>query len=157
MGIATAAAAIPSQALLASTRFTTQNNISNGTESQDISDLRIEILTSDTVNHNTVILTNLSDQTIQVKHFRPGSVIWDDQYLDLNGLRGHVGLSLTAGSEMHLSVHRKKIKYSFQSEYIWADDAMAPVDKHTNRILLGAFMADGHLHAYPIPAIHKFT
>ncbi len=158
IGLVTAAAAIPSQALLASNRFEDEiTTTSASSKGLGMSDLKIEILTSHTVKHNTVILSNLSDQSLAIKHFKPGSVIWGDQYLDLNGLRGHVGLTLAAGSTISLSVLRQTINYSFQSEYIWADDAITPHNKNTNRVLLGAFLANGQLHAYPIPTISQFA
>lgn len=158
LGAATVATALPSQALLAGALNPGHNEISNAaTEGLGVTDLKIEIITSKNARHNTVILTNLSKQTLPVKNFLPGSVIWDEQYLDLNSLRGHVGLNLAAGSAMNLSVHQQRIQHAFQSEYIWADDAITPIDKDTNRILLGAYLTDGQLYTYPIPNIRQFA
>lgn len=158
IGVATAAAALPSPMLMASTAFEKLSlETGNAIENLGISDLKIEIITSNSVKHNTVILSNLSEQTIAVKHFKPGTVIWGDQYLDLNGLRGHVGLNLAPGSAMNLSVHRQSIHHAFQSEYIRADDAITTMDKNAHRILLGACLSDGQLLAYPIPFINKLT
>ena len=157
MGMATAAAALPAGTLLANNEVIAPLTAGAVSPNLGVSDLKIEIITSSDVKHNTVILSNLSDDTLPIKHFSPGSVIWEDQYLDLNGLRGHVGLTLAVGSAMNLSVRRQTLKHSFQSEYIWADDAVNTIDRNTSRVLLGAYLHNGQLHAYPIPTINQFA
>lgn len=156
-GAALATAAIPAQALLASVAEHPDDVQSATNESLGVTELKIEIFSSSSEKRDTVSLTNLTDHPIAVNHFKPGTVIWKNQYLDLNALRGNVGIHLAKGAAMNFSVHRKTLNHSFQSEYIWADDAISQIDQTTDKILLGAFLSEGQLYTYPIPAITRLA
>ena len=156
-GAALATAAIPAKALLAGVADYPATGQSTAAENLGVSQLKIEIFASSTEDRNTIVLTNLTDRPMNVNHFKPGTVVWDNQYIDLNALRGDVGIHLAKGSAMNFSVHRKTLHHAFQSEYIWADDAISRIDQTTDKILLGAFISDHQLLAYPIPTVRGFA
>lgn len=156
-GAAIATMAIPAKDLLASVADNLDEHQGTANTNLGISELKIEIFTSSSEKYNTVVLTNLTDNPIAVNHFKPGTVIWKNQTIDLNALRGDVGIHLAKGSAMNFSVHRKTIHHACQSEYIWADDAISRIDNTTDKILLGAFASDNQLHAYPIPTVNQFA
>ena len=156
-GAALAAAAIPAKTLLASVADHSRAGQPAAGASLGVSELKIEIFSSSSERRNTIVLTNLTDTPIEVNHFKPGTVVWGNQYIDLNALRGDVGIRLARESAMNFSVHRKTLHHALQSEYIWADDAITVIDRTTNRLLLGAFVSDSQLHAYPIPTINEFA
>ena len=156
-GAAIATMAIPAKGLLANVNESLNKGQGNANANLGVSELKIEIFTSTSENRNTIVLTNLTDNPFTVHHFKPGTVIWNNQYIDLNALRGDIGIHLAKGSAMNFSVHRKTIHHEFQSEYIWADEAISSIDNTTDKILLGAFKSDNQLHAYPIPNIRQFA
>lgn len=125
--------------------------------SYGVTDLKIDIIQSSNLQLDTVLLSNLTDEDMLIRHFRPGSIYWDNQYLDLNALRANSGDSLAlqvpALSAISVSARSQTASNLNPMEYVWADDAIDIIDHQTTKVSLGAFVVDHQLLVYPIPGL----
>ena len=121
------------------------------THQYGVSELTILIRDSGTAE-----FTNLTAKPIELKHFFPGSVYWEDNFLDLNTLRNASSQVLQASESMVLPVNiRKNQALSCTSDCLWADAAQTGnrSSADSSRVLIGAYQYRGQLHTYPIPDV----
>ncbi|MBX2882442.1 MAG: hypothetical protein KTR32_21010 [Granulosicoccus sp.] len=127
----------------------TEHHVANS----GVSDLKIEIIASTSVPENTVLFTNMTDEEIVVQHFMPGSIIFGDQYLDLNGVRGDLLIRIPPKGVISRPVRLSRLSNQPVMEYVWADDAVTPITEQTRVVSLGAFVADQRWYVYPVPTV----
>lgn len=155
---------VPAVALAQEHDAGTLTNVSDQTTG--VSDLLIDIVSSSSTQRHSVILTNLTDALLPVRHFSPGTIYWkndngQEQYLDLNALRSNVAINLAPGRATSLSVKAGKpqeaVAIANLNTGVWADDASSRIDDDTLKISLGAYQHEHRLVVYPIPQIHQFA
>ncbi len=104
-------------------------------------------------NRGLVEFTNLTDKPVSLQHFFPGSVYWDDNFIDLNTLRDTNNRVLRSNESMIATVSiRKHQPMNCTADCLWAD-AARPTNQWSDNVLLGAYFHQGLLHTYPIPEI----
>lgn len=135
-------------------------------QSTGITDLQIDIIASSETHRHTILLTNLTDSTLPVRHFSPGLVYWRDEkgqhhHLDMNALRSHVAIDLAPGQATSLSMKARSQRQTADLANVnngtWADDAVTRLDQNTLKITLGAYQHQHQLIVYPIPQIQLFS
>lgn len=132
-----------------------------------ISELLIDVISSAATQQHTVILTNLTDATMPVRHFSPGTIYWNNESgqrhtLDLNALRSDVGILLQPHRAVSLSTRAQPSLNSSSANNqkntgIWSDDAISRLDENTLKIRLGAYHYQHQLVVYPIPQVQLFA
>lgn len=106
------------------------------------------------IDRNSVVFTNLTRRALAVKHFSPGSVQWQDNYIDLNALRTTACLNL--GPLATSTVIAQTVKRALpNARSIWADDAVVLKPNGEQSVLLGAYSHQHLLHVFPIPAVKR--
>ncbi len=109
------------------------------------------------INDNgTAEFTNLAAKPLELKHFFPGSVYWENNFLDLNTLRNSSAQVLEANASLVLPVQvRKNQAMNCTSDCLWADAALPRRQSsvETRSVLIGAYQHHGQLHTYPIPDV----
>lgn len=63
---------------------------------QGVSDLKIDIIATTSVPGDTAVFRNMTDEEMVVQHFMPGSIIFNDHYVDLNSVRGDMLIRIPA-------------------------------------------------------------
>jgi len=118
-----------------------------------ISDLQIDIYCRNSDSHYEVVLTNLTQKTLKVGHFKQGSVFWNGKYIDLNALRGNLGITVEANSFQQLYVRQQYRETSDVSQYVLADEAVENIEPGMRKVTLGAYLFEDQLYAYPVPVM----
>jgi hypothetical protein len=108
------------------------------------------------IEDNSVLFANLTDQPVQLRHFAPGSVLWGDAYLDLNALNSPAAKTLAPFTSERVDARITTRSRSF-SEGIWADEAVLQRSNGRQSVLLGAYSHHSQLHVFPIPSISVQT
>lgn len=106
------------------------------------------------ITRNSVVFTNLTNHAVAVKHFTPGSVQWQDNYIDLNTLRSTACLTLSPFATTRVPAQTVKRTLPNVTS-IWADDAIVLQPDGAQSILLGAYSHQHLLHLFPIPAVNR--
>jgi len=103
--------------------------------------LQIQILDTNAVPDNNVVVRNTSDEPLLISRFMPGHVYFNGQIMDLNQAIGNQPLSIDAGQSRSFDFKIWPVLNAGPVEYVWADQAVEKISNDTSVITLGAFMA----------------
>jgi len=111
-------------------------------------DLLIDIITSSAVPEDTVVITNTSDEDIELAGFLPSIVVFEDRFIDLGVMGGDAPLSLNAGQVISLQTSLKSVRGKDWNElggkrvqYVWADDAMREISQEMQLVSVAGFVS----------------
>ncbi|MBX2826140.1 MAG: hypothetical protein KTR33_15510 [Gammaproteobacteria bacterium] len=121
--------------------------------SRGVSDLSINIIATTSVPESTAVFTNMTDEELLVQHFLPGTIVFGNRSVDLNGVPASPLLRIAPHGVVSRPVQLVPVDTGAIMEYVWADDAVSPISEHTDVITLGAFVADRRLLVYPVPTL----
>lgn len=119
--------------------------------------LELLVIDSSSQATKTVIIGNKTPRAVSVSGFLPGTIVYDDQSLDINALfkpllaDGGV-YTLEAGRSISISGGNSDHSYTngHNGEYLWAQEATTTLGADTTLITLAAFMHQSLAIVYPV-------
>jgi len=110
--------------------------------------LQIQILDTNEVPDNNVLIRNTSDEPLLIGRFMPGHVYFNGQIMDLNEAIGDRPLALDSGQSKAFEFKPWPVVNAGPVEYVWADHAIELLNNNTSIVTLGAFMAGSDAVVY---------
>jgi len=106
------------------------------------SELQIQIIDTNSVPDNSVLMFNAGSEHLVIKQFITGTVIFNNRMLDLNSIATAAPIVLEPGQTKSFDAEVFSVLAVPPVEYVYADHAAEILNNETSVIRLGAFMFD---------------
>ena len=115
-----------------------------------VADLHIDIISTTAIPEQSVILTNNTNDVLQIDRFIPGAVVFEESMVDLNSLITSSPIVLEPHHSLASIIDVRPVSAHPILEYVWASDAISPLSPETDIISVGVFVADRQAVVYPL-------
>ncbi len=121
------------------------------------SELEIQIVSSQAIPEDSVVIRNATDAPIVLTEFMPGHIVFEDRILNINSILNEQPIDLNPGQVIAVRVEILELLAMPPTEYVWAEHAIEQLSVETQVITLGAFLSDSKGILFPMPVTKQFA